>query len=993
MPNIVTDGQAAPPSKSRTRIVAVAGVVALLIGGVAGWQFWWRPELRADRLLTQARVFRSSRDYARAEEIAVAAMAINGAGDAGVVAAECAAEQGKYERAIQYLQRVTTAERRIRLRAAMLAARLNQHHLHRLSDAEKAYRDALEVAPDHIDANTELAKLLGLCGRKREAVPLVLHLIRLGVETDLLVLLAKESGVVHDSELLSLARQAAPSDPDMLMGLAWHAADSGRAEEAISFLREAVKRAPDLIPAHVALGQQLLAARQFPELNDWLDAIPTDAATLSETWFIRAGMAENVGDAPGAIRCFWEGLRLAPDSRTATAHMARLLAETGVPDLAEKYAEQLRRMHSLETVQNRVLLSANRDGVDGLVELARAYDAAGRVWEAYGWCSFATRLDESHSEGRRYLEQLQKRVRGMPLQLVSDSANVALSTDLSNYPIPRLPRNHLTPASIGADSKVALSFHDDAPTSGFAFRYYNGADRSTHRMYEFTGGGIGVVDYDRDGFADIFCTQGRAWPPEGIVGDDHDRLFRNLRGTQLQEIASLAGLQETGFGQGTAVGDFNSDGFPDIYVANIGANQLWANNGDGTFSDVTQIAEVDGSDWTTSCVLADLNGDGLPDIYAVNYVTADDVFDRVCRDNDGSPTICMPFDFRGQRDRLLLNDGDGHFTDATATSLSIEPAGMGLGVAVWDAHGDGYPSLFVANDTTPNFFFVNESRDGGPFRMRERGIEVGLALTGDGKATGCMGVALGDVNTDGYMDLNITNFLGESNTLYLSSSTVGFFEDQTQAMGLRLPTARVLGFGTQFLDIDLDGQFELFMTNGHIDDLTRKGRPYKMPPLLFRRQRDKFAEVPASELGSYFQRDWLGRSVVRLDWNRDGRDDLAIGHLYDPYALLTNTAPTGNHFLSVSLTGVQSNRDAIGTTVRARVGQRTLVRQVTAGDGYQASNQRHLIFGIGSAEKIDQLEVQWPAGTVQRFEQLPASTELLIIEGRRDCLTVQLPHQ
>lgn len=990
----MTDGLVARPPKPRSRIAIATIVAVLLIAGIAIWQFWWRPQLRAARWLKQARTFRLARDYASAEHAAAAANAIDpSAAEAAVIAAECAAEQGHDDQAIQYLQRMTSTDRRLRLRAAMLAARLNHHRLHRLSDAEKAYRDALELDPNHIEAHTELAKLLGLCGRMREAIPHVLHLIQMDIETDLLVLIAKESGVVRDIEALNLARQADPNDPNMLTGLAWHAADSGQNDQAILLLRDAIQHAPHFIPAHIALGQQLLATRQLAELNAWQAALPPDAAALSETWFIRAGLAEINGDLRGAIRCYGEGLRLAPESRTATAHIARLLSETQEPELAERFAERLRRCQALETVQNRVLLSRNHDSVDGLVELSQAYEAAGRWWEAYGWCSFALRLDQFHSAGRPTLNQLRPRLRSLPLKMVADAANVSLSVDLSKYPLPSLRQNPSATPSIDSETKVTLSFRNDAANVGFDFRYFNGASSTTHRMYEFTGGGIGVIDYDRDGFPDLFCTQGRTWPPTGIDSAHRDQLFRNVDGTRFQQTDHHAGLDEAGFGQGTAVGDFNSDGFPDIYVANIGANQLWANNGDGTFTDVTPIANVAGNEWTTSCVLADLNGDGHPDIYAVNYVTADDVFDRVCRNKDGSPTICMPFDFHGQRDRLWLNDGNGHFTDATDTSLSIEPSGMGLGVAVWDAHGKGRPSLFVANDTTPNFFFVNETPPGEPFRLRERGIEVGLAMTGDGKATGCMGVAVGEINGDGVMDLNITNFLGESNTLYLSSATVGYFEDQTKALGLFLPTARVLGFGTQFLDLDLDGTFELFMTNGHIDDLTRTGPPYKMPALLFRMQRGQFAEVPASELGDYFQQDWLGRSAVRLDWNRDGRDDLAVGHLYDPYALLTNTTPTGNRSLSVTLTGVQSNRDAIGTTVRAQIGQREIVRQVTAGDGYQASNQRHLVFGLSSAEMIDILEVHWPSGMVQRFDQLPPSGELLIIEGRSDCITIRSSSQ
>jgi hypothetical protein len=265
--------------------------------------------------------------------------------------------------------------------------------------------------------------------------------------------------------------------------------------------------------------------------------------------------------------------------------------------------------------------------------------------------------------------------------------------------------------------------------------------------------------------------------------------------------------------------------------------------------------------------------------------------------------------------------------------------------------------------------------------LRERGLEAGLALNGNGKATGCMGIALGDVDGDGRQDLHITNFYAEPNTLFLNLSP-GFFEDQTRRTGLEAPSFNQLGFGTQFLDADLDGHLELFVSNGHVDDLTRLKRPYRMPPQLFRWDGvRRFSECPADRLGPYFEQTWVGRSAVRLDWNRDGRDDLAVGHLHDASALLTNvTGDAGNH-LALRLFGVQSNRDAVGAIVQARIGSRTFVKQVTAGDGYQASNERRLIFGTGDQLLVDELVVRWPSGRVQPFERIAVPCELWLREG------------
>ena len=914
-------------------------------------------------------------------------------GEAALLAAEYAAARHEDKRALDYLARLVSADPRVRLRAALFAARLNHQGLHRLADAERAYRAALILAPDDFDANMGLAKLLGLCGRTREAVPNMLRIVRLGEPTDLLVLLARSDGVVHDLDALNAARRAAPEDANPRVGLAWHAASAEKTGEAVHLLREAIRLEPDHPAAHVALGKQLLVAGRFDELVNWSQRIPPAADEFADTWVVRARMSENAGDTQSAIRCLWEAVRRAPESKPANVRLARLLAEAGEVEVSERFAAQVRRIQELETIQSRVLSLSDRGNIEPLLELVQGYAAVGRLWEAYGWCQMAVWYDPRHEQARRNLEDFQQRVASLPLKMTVDSANPALAVDLSAYPLPRFRETLRLP--IGAESTApgTMSFQDDAASAELSFRYCNGSeDGPPRRMFEFTGGGIAVLDLDLDGFADLFFTQGRPWPAgpgsirSGSVEPEAagygDRVFRNLGGARFGDITKSAGVGGGGFGQGVTVGDFNADGFPDLYAAHIGANRLWANNGDGTLSDVTQAAGVAGNhdDWTTSCVLADLDGDGLPDLYAANYVMGPDVFDRVCRHPNGAAKLCMPYDFDGQPDHLWLNEGDGRFTLATPDRLGFADRGQGLGVAVWDAHGTGRLSLLVANDTTPNFFFVSERGLDGRTLWRDRGIAAGLAFDGEGKAKGCMGITLGDVNDDGQLDVHITNFLNEASTFYMGLPG-GAFEDRTREVRLHDPTLDVLGFGTQFLDVDLDGRLELFMANGHVDDLSQYGKPYKMPPKLFRWAGRRFVEVAAADLGAYFQKRWLGRAVARLDWNRDGREDLVVGHLADDVALLTNTTRDAGRFLSISLFGVRSNRDAIGTTVSAHVGERTIVRQLTAGDGYQASNERRLIFGLGNARHVDSLVVRWPSGIVQQFENVPTSQEACLTEG------------
>ncbi|WP_198000264.1 FG-GAP-like repeat-containing protein [Gimesia alba] len=929
----------------------------------------------------------AKRDHAmgreqQAERKAAQVLNINpGLDEAVFLAAECAVSQEKYQHALDYLNQLQTSKSDVLLRAALFTADLQHYQLSRFTDAEQSYRRALDLDSENIQANSNLARLLGLCGRRTDAIPHVLKLIRLGVETDLLMLLARESGVIHDQDALKRANVEVRDDANPLLGLAWHAAENEQTERAIQLLRDAIDRQPDLIAAHVALGRQLLITGRFNELFLWEKQIPPEAEHYSETWLIRAQAAEKEGLKEAAIRCYWEAALRAPESKLPNFRLATLLFETGDTETAEKFAEHVDQLQKLNVTQDRIFSMNDQPSIESVLELARSYESVGRFWEAYAWCLLSVRVNPLHQNAQLYLNELKKQVEGIALQLTANTANVAKSVDLSMYPLPNFHESHKSPDNISLITSSTISVRDDAQANGLNFQYFNGTQGSpSRRMFEFTGGGIGVLDFDMDGFADIYFTQGRPWPLNTQVNHFSDRLFRNRGATRFDDVTSGGGIRESGFGQGVAVGDFNTDGFPDLYVANIGANYLWMNNGDGTFSDVTLVAEVGGNQWTTSCVLADLNSDGLADIYAVNYLTAEDVFERVCKHPDGTPRACLPFHFEGETDRVWLNDGNGHFTDATKEFLSVKPNGKGLGVAVWDSDGTGKLSLLVANDTGPNFFFVNESNSNSKISLQERGTLAGLALNEDGKAEGCMGISLGDLNDDGELDVHITNFLSESNTIY-TNSTTGFYEDRTRMLGLHAPTLNVLGFGTQFLDMDLDGRLELFVSNGHVDDLRQYGRPYQMRPHLYQGNGQRFLKVDATTLGPYFQQQRLGRSVARIDWNRDGREDLIVGHLDGGSALLTNTSVSTGHFLSLRFFGVESNRDAIGTTIQVRINGNTITRQLTAGDGYQASNERRIVVGVGRASLIDELIVRWTSGKVQKFENVPVSQEMWLLEG------------
>jgi len=533
-------------------------------------------------------------------------------------------------------------------------------------------------------------------------------------------------------------------------------------------------------------------------------------------------------------------------------------------------------------------------------------------------------------------------------------------------------------------SDQVIRFEDLADSAGLDFQYYNGSDPNKvgTRIYEVDGGGVGILDYDRDGWPDIYFTQGCRWPPAAGQSEFYDRLYRNLGNGHFKDVTRQAGLAENGFGQGLAVGDIDNDGYPDLLIANVGANHLYLNQGDGTFRNVTASAGLTGQVWTSSCTIVDLNHDRWPEIYEVNYLKDDRGFDRICPDSLGHPRICAPVMFDAEQDALYVNRGNGSFEECGKSAGIHAGDGKGLGIVAADFDNSGQISLFVANDVVENFFFHNRATtDGRHFLLSEEALIRGLAFADDGQAQACMGVAADDFNWDGTVDLFVTNFYDEPNCLYLQQAD-GSFVDRSRAAHLRDASFHNLGFGTQSLDGDLDGLPDLVVTNGHLVDETDLGIPYRMCPQFFcNRGGGTFAELPADSVGPFFAEPRLRRALARVDWNRDGREDFAVTFLDRPVALVTNQSEVIGHFINVELRGTRSSRDAIGARVTVTSNGLPHRRQLTAGDGYQASNERCLVFGLGyTAESVD-VHIIWPSGVEQQWERIPVDNQLVLVEG------------
>lgn len=491
-----------------------------------------------------------------------------------------------------------------------------------------------------------------------------------------------------------------------------------------------------------------------------------------------------------------------------------------------------------------------------------------------------------------------------------------------------------------------------------------------------------MIDYNLDGWSDLYFAQaGGDVRLSGSSGANE--LFRNLEGQRFVELAALAGADDTGFGQGVSVVDFNQDGFADLVVANIGVNVLLANQGDGTFAAQPLAPSIAGAEkWTTSVASGDLDGDHLPDLVEVNYIDDERAFDAVCHGDTGAP-LCNPQRYRPAADRVLRNDGAGGWQSlAMGEADKIASYGFAALIANFDEqHGN---DLFVANDTDANHYWVSSPKDeaGDGFVLKEQASLKGCALGPLGTAQSCMGVAHGDFDRNGLLDLHITNFTNESSDLYVQQAS-GLFQNQAVRYGLDLATGPMMGWGTQAVDFDSDGRLDLAILNGNLYNQSVDQTPYRMAPQLLRGMANRFEPVDAERAGdSFWQRPTLGRALTSLDWNRDGKVDLVANHLDVEAALLENRSESPGRWVQLELVGTVSEREAIGARVSVKTDAGDWTAWIVGGDAFLCNRERILHLGLGDSQAIESLEITWPSGRSQTFSDVGIERRHLAIEGQ-----------
>jgi hypothetical protein len=519
---------------------------------------------------------------------------------------------------------------------------------------------------------------------------------------------------------------------------------------------------------------------------------------------------------------------------------------------------------------------------------------------------------------------------------------------------------------------------DVTATAGIDFKHNNGA-YGGKLLPETLGAGCAFLDYDGDGWPDILLVNGMDWPGHKRARSTL-QLYRNNRNGTFTDVTRSAGLDVEMYGMGVAVGDWNNDGFPDLFVTAVGQSRLFRNTGKGTFVDVTRTSGLAGrTAFSTSALWFDFDRDGLLDLFVCNYVRWSAEHDVFCSLDGRQKSYCTPDAYRGDTCWLFRNKGNGTFEDVTASSGVFDTSSKSLGVALVDVDGDGAIDLFVANDTQPNKLYRNL----GNGSFKDIAVEAGVAFSTEGKARAGMGVDVGDIDGSGRSSIAVTNFDNEMVGLYRPDQSRRF-EDVAMRAGVGNASRNTLGFGCLFGDLDLDGALDLVVVNGHIDETVRNIRGnvgYAQPPHLFLNQGNGTFRDEAAFAGSDFVQPKVARGLAFADIDRDGDLDLLVTTNGGPARLFRNDHLAGNRSLVVRLVGTKSNRDAIGATVRIYHDATTQSRMVRSGSSYLSQSELPLTFGLGKRERVDRMVVTWPSGRVDEHKA--------VASGRYECVEGQ----
>ena len=931
--------------------------------------------------LDAARAFLEDENFiAAGEELSRILIADPNNQNALILSARIEAAQGNVSAAVKVLDSLESTDPTLTIELLWLAADWSTESGD-YTTAEQKLKDLLSVEKDPAKVHRQLATILNNQGRRIEAAPHLLALAKLGKSREKELFAMTTYGNPFIDTTIPKPTRTTGIMPAMLAEAKVSRSD-GEMGKAVAMTEQLRTAFPESTAIAAFLGRLHTELQNEEALQAWFENLPADIENEPEYWYSTGMWMQRHDRHREAVRCLGEAVSRDPTDRYAYQALERSLRFTGKNNEAELAAARVQKL--TETSRLARQFGTKRGNKQEMNRMAKLLLDLGRPWESVAWREAASKYYATAESEKQEIAKARQ-----ALQQHDNSADAKLLTcnlELESWPLPTIAEiatvieSETNKPKISTGVEVPIKLADVAAKVGLNFTYDNGDQNREDDavfIYQLTGGGIGVIDYNLDGWMDLYFTQGGG-PAFDAGGSQPNQLFINLHGERFRSVSSQSETTDLGYGQGVAVADINQDGFPDLVVANIGPNVVYVNNGDGTFTNNPIPLGSQAGGWTTSIACGDLGGDHLPEIVAVNYIEDPQALTTACTPDS---THCSPRVFQPAADSIWQVEPNGEIISfAGCLDIANQPS-FGFAAVLTDFDGQPGNELYIANDTRPNHFWTgNPNSSESERQLRENAKLFGCGSDPVGRPRGCMGIAYGDLDHNGKIDLHVTNYWNEASDVYLQRET-GLFVPGGLDFGTFAASQKTVGWGTQAADFDRNGWLDLAVLNGHVVNKPGSREPYEMKPQLFQALSDGSSTRVSMNPGDrYWTQNRLGRTMAVLDWNGDARPDLVSNHLDGPVALLSNSTKAGNS-LQLELQGTDSERDATGAKVTVTSGQQSWTRWQAGGDGFLCSNEAVLDFGLADANSIDRVDVQWPSGKKQTFLNLDVNQRYLIVEG------------